>query len=137
MLERIDRQVKTIETLFGEMHEGVVVINEPAINESENNDNDKADTSVLFYNDTASQLLKTKPKAADLEDQKQVETKRIKKIRKGRVLLELHSKCFVKHDLNISNSQRVHTTQNRSARESQVMADLEAESALEISKALL
>ena len=65
MLERIDRQVKTIETLFGEMHEGVVVVNEPAINESENNDNDKTDTSVLFYNDTASQLLKTQPKTAD------------------------------------------------------------------------
>ena len=55
--------MKTIETLFGEVHEGIVVINEDAINESVNNDDDKAeDTSVLFYNDTASQLLKTRPK---------------------------------------------------------------------------
>ena len=59
--------MKTIETLFGEVHEGVVVVNESAINESADNvnDNDAADTSVLFYNDTASQLLKTQPKTAD------------------------------------------------------------------------
>ena len=57
-------------------------------------------------------------------------------MRTGRVL-ELQSRCFVKHDLNISNSQKVRTTQNRSARESQVIVDPEAESALSISKTLL
>ena len=67
MLERIDRQVKTIETLFGQVHEAVVVVDEKEIDENVDNFgvNEKVDTSVLFYNNTASCLLKTKLRTAD------------------------------------------------------------------------
>ena len=97
MLERITRQVKTIETLFGEVHEGVVVVDEKVMNENGTNDNnndsgkdkDMAETPVLFYNETASKLLKTRLRATDLENQQKVETRRIRQMRVGGVLHEL------------------------------------------------
>jgi len=49
------------------VHEAVVVIDEKEIDENVDNfsDNEKVDTSVLFYNNTASCLLKTKLRTAD------------------------------------------------------------------------